>query len=246
MRPPVPHHRPVGGAPRHPLRLLIVEDEKRLATALARGLAAEGFVVDTAHDGVTGLHMASERDYDLIVLDIMLPGLNGYRVCAQLRAAGDDTPILMLTAKDGEYDEAEGLDTGADDYLTKPFSYVVLQARIRALLRRRSRAGARPLRIGDLAVDPAARRVERAGTDIALTAKEFAVLEHLALHAGQVVSKSDILDHVWDFAYDGDPNIVEVYVSALRRKIDVPFGRRSITTVRGAGYRLEADGGRDA
>jgi DNA-binding response OmpR family regulator len=246
MRPPVSHHRPAGGATRHLARILLVEDEKRLATALARGLAAEDFAVDVAHDGVTGLHMAQERDYDLIVLDIMLPGLNGYRVCAQLRAAGDDTPLLMLTAKDGEYDEAEGLDTGADDYLTKPFSYVVLLARIRALLRRRPRAGARLLRVGDLAVDPAARRVERAGTDIPLTTKEFAVLEHLALRAGQVVSKSDILDHVWDFAYDGDPNIVEVYVSALRRKIDVPFGRRSITTVRGAGYRLEDDGGRDA
>ncbi|MEU2061936.1 response regulator transcription factor [Streptomyces sp. NPDC013455] len=228
------------------MRLLIVEDERRLATALARGLGAEGFAVDVAHDGVTGLHLAQEREYDLVVLDIMLPGLNGYRVCAQLRAAGHDTPILMLTAKDGEYDEAEGLDTGADDYLTKPFSYMVLLARIRALLRRRTRGGARVLRIGDLTVDPAARRVDRAGTDIALTAKEFAVLEHLALHAGQVVSKGDILDHVWDFAYDGDPNIVEVYVSALRRKIDVPFRRRSITTVRGAGYRLETDGGRDA
>ncbi|MFF4794913.1 MULTISPECIES: response regulator [unclassified Streptomyces] len=226
------------------MRLLIVEDEKRLATALARGLAAEGFAVDLAHDGVTGLHMTQDQDYDLIVLDIMLPGLNGYRICAQLRAAGDDTPILMLTAKDGEYDEAEGLDTGADDYLTKPFSYVVLQARIRALLRRRTRGRPPVLRIGDLTVDPAARRVERAGADITLTAKEFAVLEHLAVRAGQVVSKKDILDHVWDFAYDGDPNIVEVYVSALRRKIDVPFGRRSITTVRGAGYRLEADGGR--
>ncbi|MFB7733720.1 response regulator [Streptomyces sp. NPDC056112] len=228
------------------MRLLIVEDEKRLATALARGLAAEGFAVDLAHDGLTGLHMTQEQDYDLIVLDIMLPGLNGYRICAQLRATGDDTPILMLTAKDGEYDEAEGLDTGADDYLTKPFSYVVLQARIRALLRRRTRGGSPVLRIGDLTVDPAARRVERAGADVTLTAKEFAVLEHLALRAGQVVSKTDILDHVWDFAYDGDPNIVEVYISALRRKIDVPFGRRSITTVRGAGYRLEADRGRDA
>ncbi|MFF7189792.1 response regulator [Streptomyces sp. NPDC008222] len=228
------------------MRLLIVEEEKRLAVALARGLSAEGLAVDLAHDGVAGLHMAQEQDYDLIVLDIMLPGLNGYRICAQLRAAGDETPILMLTAKDGEYDEAEGLDTGADDYLTKPFSYVVLQARIRALLRRRTRAGAQVLRIGDLTVDPGAKRVERAGTEVVLTAKEFAVLEHLALQAGQVVSKADILAHVWDFAYDGDPNIVEVYVSTLRRKLDGPFGRRSITTVRGAGYRLEADGGRHA
>ena len=225
------------------MRLLIVEDEKRLATALARGLSAEGFAVDVAHDGVGGLHLAQDQDYDLIVLDIMLPGLNGYRICDRLRAVGDETPILMLTAKDGEYDEAEGLDTGADDYLTKPFSYVVLQARIRALLRRRTRAAAQALRIGDLTVDPGARRVERAGTEVVLTAKEFAVLEHLALHAGQVVSKADILAHVWDFAYDGDPNIVEVYVSTLRRKLDVPFGRRSITTVRGAGYRLEPDGG---
>ncbi|WP_073949797.1 response regulator [Streptomyces kebangsaanensis] len=228
------------------MRLLIVEDEKRLATALARGLAAEGFVVDLAHDGVTGLHRAQEREYDLIVLDIMLPGLNGYRICAQLRAAGNDTPILMLTAKDGEYDEAEGLDTGADDYLTKPFSYVVLQARIRALLRRRTRAVGPLLRIGDLTVDPGAKRVERSGRNITLTTKEFAVLEHLTLRAGQVVSKTDILEHVWDFAHSRDPNIVEVYISALRRKIDVPFGRRSITTVRGAGYRLEADGDRDA
>ncbi|MER6211772.1 response regulator transcription factor [Streptomyces sp. NPDC001642] len=226
------------------MRLLIVEDERRLAAALARGLSAEGFVVDVAHDGLAGLRLAQDRDYDLIVLDIMLPGLNGYRICARLRAEGDETPILVLTAKDGEYDEAEGLDTGADDYLTKPFSYVVLQARIRALLRRRNRAGTAPvLRFGDLAVDQAARRVERAGTDIALTAREFAVLEHLALHAGQVVSKSDILAQVWDLAYDGDPNVVEVHVSALRRKLDTPFGRRTITTVRGAGYRLETDGG---
>ncbi|MER7537990.1 response regulator transcription factor [Streptomyces sp. NPDC097704] len=228
------------------MRLLIVEDEKRLATALARGLAAEGYTVDLAHDGASGLRLAREQEYDLIVLDIMLPGLNGYRVCGQLRAAGDTTPILMLTAKDGEYDEAEGLDTGADDYLTKPFSYVVLKARIRALLRRRPQTGPQVLRIGDLTVDPAARRVDRGGVDIALTTKEFAVLEHLVRHAGQVVSKADVLAHVWDFAYDGDPNIVEVYVSALRRKLDVPFDRRSITTLRGAGYRLEADGGRDA
>ncbi|MFF4759852.1 response regulator transcription factor [Streptomyces sp. NPDC001292] len=227
------------------MRLLIVEDERRLAAALARGLAAEGFAVDVAHDGVDGLHLAREQEYDLIVLDIMLPGMNGYRVCASLREDGDDTPILMLTAKDGEYDEAEGLDTGADDYLTKPFSYVVLQARIRALLRRRTRTGSTVLRVGSLSLDPGARRVTRDGEEVPLTTKEFAVLEHLARHAGEVVSKADILAHVWDFAYDGDPNIVEVYVSALRRKIDVPFGRRSIKTVRGAGYRLEAEGGRD-
>ncbi|XVQ11754.1 response regulator transcription factor [Spirillospora sp. CA-255316] len=226
------------------MRLLIVEDEKRLAASLAGGLAAEGFAVEVAHDGRTGLERALDRDYDLIVLDIMLPGLNGYRVCAELRAAGDETPILMLTAKDGEYDEAEGLDTGADDYLTKPFSYVVLLARIRALLRRRARGGAVPsIVLGDLTVDPAAKRARRGDVEVELTAKEFAVLEHLAVNAGQVVSKAQIMEHVWDFAYDGDPNIVEVYVSALRRKIDAPFGRRSIVTVRGAGYRLATDGG---
>ncbi|KRV49437.1 two-component system response regulator [Wenjunlia vitaminophila] len=225
------------------MRLLIVEDERRLATALARGLAAEGFAVDVTHDGAEGLRLATGRDYDLVLLDIMLPGLNGYRVCAALRAAGVETPVLMLTAKDGEYDEAEGLDTGADDYLTKPFSYVVLLARVRALLRRRTRGAAPVLRVGDLTLDPAARRCLRGTQEVSLTAKEFAVLEHLAVRAGQVVSKADILEHVWDFAYDGDPNIVEVYVSALRRKMDAPFGRRSITTVRGAGYRLVADGG---
>ncbi|TYK43005.1 response regulator transcription factor [Actinomadura decatromicini] len=225
------------------MRLLIVEDEKRLATSLARGLAAEGFVVETVHDGARGLDRALGGEFDLIVLDIMLPGMNGYRVCGALRAAGDETPILMLTAKDGEYDEAEGLDTGADDYLTKPFSYVVLVARIRALLRRRTRGAAPSIVLGDLTVDPAARRVFRGNAEVELTAKEFAVLEHLAANAGQVVSKAQIMEAVWDLAYGGDPNIVEVYVSALRRKLDVPFGRKSIMTVRGAGYRLARDGG---
>ncbi|SFJ89718.1 response regulator transcription factor [Streptomyces pini] len=220
------------------MRVLIVEDEKRLALSLARGLTAEGFAVDVAHDGTGGLHRATEGPYDLIVLDIMLPGMNGYRVCSALRAAGDETPILMLTAKDGEYDEAEGLDTGADDYLTKPFSYVVLLARVRALLRRRTRGGASVLRVGGLTVDPAARRVTLDGREVALTAKEFAVLEYLAVRAGEVVSKSEILEHVWDFAYEGDVNIVEVYVSALRRKL----GSAAIATVRGAGYRLVRTG----
>ncbi|MBB5935791.1 response regulator transcription factor [Streptomyces zagrosensis] len=218
------------------MRLLIVEDEKRLALSLAKGLTAEGFAVDVVHDGVSGLHRASEGAYDLVVLDIMLPGMNGYRICAALRAAGHEVPILMLTAKDGEYDEAEGLDTGADDYLTKPFSYVVLLARVRALLRRRGTGASPVLRVGALSVDRAARRVERDGTEIALTAREFSVLEQLAVRAGEVVSKADILEHVWDFAYEGDPNIVEVYISALRRKL----GSGLIDTVRGAGYRLVA------
>ncbi|MFJ1588131.1 response regulator transcription factor [Streptomyces sp. NPDC088197] len=217
------------------MRLLIVEDEKRLAVSLAKGLTAEGFAVDVVHDGLSGLHLAGDRAYDLVVLDIMLPGMNGYRVCAALRAAGNDVPILMLTAKDGEYDEAEGLDTGADDYLTKPFSYVVLVARVKALLRRRASPGASPvLRVGGLAVDTSARRVLRGEDEVALTAKEFAVLEQLAVRAGQVVGKPEILEHVWDFAYDGDPNIIEVYISALRRKL----GAATIQTVRGAGYRL--------
>ncbi|GGY87981.1 response regulator transcription factor [Streptomyces poonensis] len=219
------------------MRLLIVEDEKRLALSLAKGLTAEGYAVDVVHDGLEGLHRAGEGVYDLVILDIMLPGMNGYRVCAALRAAGHDVPILMLTAKDGEYDEAEGLDTGADDYLTKPFSYVVLVARVKALLRRRGTAGASPVRVvGDLKVDTAARRVFLTEREITLTAKEFSVLEQLVVRAGEVVSKSDILEHVWDFAYEGDPNIVEVYVSTLRRKL----GAHLIKTVRGAGYRLEA------
>lgn len=216
------------------MRLLIVEDEKRLATSLARGLTAEGFAVDVVHDGLSGLRRATDGSYDLIVLDVMLPKMNGYRVCAALRAAGDETPILMLTAKDGEYDEAEGLDTGADDYLTKPFAYVVLVARIRALLRRRTRGARGEIRAGSLVLDPASRRVTQDGEEVELTAREFAVLEQLALRAGEVMSKAEILEHVWDFAYDGDPNIVEVYVSSLRRKP----GPGTIVTLRGAGYRL--------
>ncbi|MEU5212599.1 response regulator transcription factor [Streptomyces sp. NPDC020742] len=243
MRPPAPHqfpsphHHPAAEPARRPFRLLIVEDEQRLARSLAKGLAAEGYAVDVVHDGLEGLHRAGAGEYDLVVLDIMLPGMNGYRVCGALRAAGNDVPVLMLTAKDGEYDEAEGLDTGADDYLTKPFSYVVLVARVKALLRRRARSHPPVLRVGALALDQGARRVERDGAEVALTAKEFAVLEQLAVRPGEVVSKAEILEHVWDFAYEGDVNIIEVYVSALRRKL----GAGHIVTVRGAGYRLVAD-----
>ncbi|GLZ80891.1 DNA-binding response regulator [Actinorhabdospora filicis] len=225
------------------MRLLIVEDEKRLARVLADGLGAEGHAVDLAHDGRAGLTLALREPYDAIVLDIMLPLMNGYQVCAALREAGIATPVLMLTAKDGEYDEAEGLDTGADDYLTKPFSYVVLKARLRALMRRGTVVAPTVWRFGDLVVDPAARTCARGTSPITLTAKEFAVLEHMARHAGRVVPKTEILDHVWDHAYEGDVNIVEVYISNLRRKIDAPFGRAAIITLRGAGYRLAVDGG---
>lgn len=220
------------------MRLLIVEDERELAESLRRGLIAEGYTVDVVHDGNSGLELAMSEGYQAIVLDLMLPGLNGYQVCARLRASRVGTPVLVLTAKDGEYDEAEALDTGADDYLTKPFSYVVLLARVRALLRRGGEPRPAVLTVGDLVVDQARRVCSRGSTPITLTAKQFAVLACLARRADTVVSKTEILDEVWDAAYDGDVNIVEVYIRALRRRIDEPFGRLSIETVRGAGYRL--------
>ena len=222
---------------------MVVEDEKRLAAGLKRGLEAEGFATDIALDGTDGLWMARENPYDVIVLDIMLPGINGFKVCATLRDEGNWTPILMLTAKDGELDEAEALDTGADDYLTKPFSYVVLVARLRALMRRGARERPAVLEAGDLRFDPGARRATRGETHVELTAREMALLEFLLRHKGEVVSKREILDHVWDYDFEGDPNIVEVYVRHLRNKLDRPFGRAAIETLRGAGYRLAADGG---
>ncbi|MBF8185618.1 response regulator transcription factor [Nonomuraea sp. K274] len=222
------------------MRVLLVEDEERLADLVKGGLAGEGFAVDVAHDGRDGLWMATENTYDVIVLDVMLPRMNGYAVCSRLRKAGDWTPIMMLTAKDGIYDEAEALDNGADDYLAKPFSYVVLLARLRALVRRGGRERPVSISVGDLVIDPAGLRCRRGEVAIGLTPKEFAVLHALARRAGEVVSKSELLAQAWDFSYDGDPNIVEVYISALRRKIDGPFGRTTLMTVRGAGYRLEA------
>ncbi len=225
------------------MRVLVVEDEKKVAAAVKRGLEAEGFAVDVALDGVDGLWMATEHDYDAIVLDIMLPGKSGYRVCAELREAGNWTPVLMLTAKVGEFDEAEALDTGADDYLTKPFSFVVLVARIRALLRRSGKSSPAPIAAGDLRVDPARHQCWRGETEVELTAREFSVLEYVMRRAGEVVPKAEILEGVWDYDFEGDPNIVEVYVRHLRRKIDEPFGRAAIETIRGAGYRLAADGG---
>lgn len=226
------------------MRVLVVEDERRLAAAVRRGLEAEGFAVDLAHDGVTGLHMARTGEYDGVVLDIMLPGLSGYKVCSTLRAEENWVPILILSAKDGEYDQADGLDLGADDYMTKPFSYVVLAARLRALLRRGAAPRPSVLRAGDLSLDPAAKAVRRGPEPIALTAREFSLLEYLIRHRGSVVSKAELLSHVWDSPDDvSDLNVVEVYVGYLRRKIDAPFGRRAVRTVRGAGYMLAADGG---
>jgi two-component system, OmpR family, response regulator len=225
------------------VKILVVEDEAKLTAALARGLEAEGFAVDTALNGEDGLWRAKEFTYDAIVLDIMLPRLNGYQVCAQLREAGIWTPILMLTAKDGDLDEAEALDTGADDYLTKPFSYVVLVAHLRALLRRGTPDRCSSLVAGDLRLDIAAHSCWRGETEIALTTREFQVLEYLFHNVGQVVTKTGIVDHVWDAAYDGDLNVVEVHISSLRKKIDTAFGRRAIQTIRGVGYRLLANGG---
>jgi DNA-binding response OmpR family regulator len=225
------------------VRVLLVEDEVRLADNVRRGLAAEGFVVDVVHDGTDGLFNAQVNGYDVVVLDIMLPGLNGYEVCRRMRAAGVWTPVLMLTAKDGEYDQADALDLGADDYLTKPFSFLVLVARLRALIRRGAPARPTVLTAGDLALDPAARTVQREGREVTLTPREFGLLHFLMRHRGEVVSKSRILESVWDAHYDGDDNVVEVYVGYLRRKIDAPFGRHAIETVRGAGYRLAAGGG---
>jgi DNA-binding response OmpR family regulator len=219
------------------MRLLVVEDERRLAAGLRKGLEAEGFAVDVAYNGIDGVWMARENPFDAIILDVMLPGANGNQVCRTLRSDGNWTPILMLTAKDGVADVVEGLDTGADDYLAKPFAYAVLLARLRALLRRGARPRPTVLEVGTLRLDPAARHVWLEGNEIGLTAREFAVLEFLFRHPGEVLSKKDILDHVWDFDFDGDSNIVEVYVRRLRTKLGEP----AIETVRGAGYRLVAD-----
>jgi len=224
-------------------RVLVVEDEPNIAEAVQRGLAAEGFAVDVASDGTTGLWKATSVAYDVVLLDVMLPGMSGYEVLKRMRAAEVWSPVLMLTAKDGEYDIADALDIGADDYLTKPFSFVVLVARVRALQRRGSRAQSTVMTAGDLVVDPSRRRCERAGQEISLTAREFAVLEYLMSRREEVVSKAEIVASVWDENFDGDLNIVEVYIGYLRRKIDLPFGRHAIGTVRGVGYRLHGHGG---
>ncbi len=225
------------------MRVLVVEDEAALADGIRRGLVAEGYAVDVTDNGVDGLWMATEHAYGAIVLDVMLPGKNGYAVCAELRKAEVWTPVLILTARDGERDETHALDTGADDFLAKPFSFAVLTARLRALVRRGATERPTVLEAGDLRLDPGARRVWRDGVEVELTARETSLLEFLLRRKGEAVTKTNVLDNVWDDLFEGDPNIVEVYVRRLRNKLDRPFGRESITTVRGVGYRLEPDGG---
>jgi DNA-binding response OmpR family regulator len=224
------------------VRVLIVEDEVHLGESIGRGLRAEGFDVELVHDGLDGLWRARERPYAAVVLDILLPGMNGFEVCRTLRAEGVWTPILVLTAKDGEWDEAEALDTGADDFLSKPFSFVVLVARLRALARRGGTPRPSVRRAGDLVLDPATRTCARGDVAVTLTPRELALLDALMERPGDVVAKRDLLARVWGDDVDGDANVVEVYVGYLRRKIDVPFGRHSLQTVRGVGYRVVDDG----
>ncbi len=224
------------------MRILVVEDEALIARALREGLEAEGYAVDVCDRGDDGLWRATEFSYDAIILDLMLPGTNGYVVCRELRERGVTTPVMMLTAKDGEFDQAEGLDTGADDYVTKPFSFVILLARLRALLRRGQSERPAVLTAGDLVLDPADRTCRRGDVEIELTPREFGLLRYLMHRAGEPVSKQDLIDHVWaDEALE--VNVLQVYIGYLRRKVDEPFDRNAIETVRGHGYRLAADGG---
>jgi two-component system, OmpR family, response regulator len=225
------------------VRILVVDDDSRVAGAVKRGLEREGYAVDVALDGTEGGWLATENAYDAMVLDVMLPGMRGDLLCSTLREAGVWTPILMLTAKSGESEEAQALDAGADDFLAKPFSYLVLLARLRALVRRGGPERPQVLAAGDLRLDPAAHDVWRGEVPVPLSPRQFSLLEYLMRHAGDVVSKRAILEHVWDFAFEGDANIVEVYVRQLRLRIDEPFGRTALRTVRGAGYRLDPDGG---
>ena len=222
------------------MKVLIVEDEPLLASTLTIGLRAEGFVVVAVANGVDGLWHATENEFDVIVLDIMLPGLNGYEVLRRMRARNVWTPVMMLTAKDGEYDQTDAFDLGADDYLTKPFSFIVLVARLRALVRRAAPRRPAVLKAGSLSLDPARRQVQRDETTIALTPREYGLLEFLMRKKDTVVTKAEILQNVWDAHYEGADNVVEVYVGYVRRKIDIPFGTKTIETVRGVGYRLES------
>ena len=224
------------------MRVLVVEDEAKMASLIERALGREGYAVDVARDGAEALWAVEETDYDAIVLDAMIPAPDGFEVCRKIRAAGRWNPVLMLTARDGVEDRVRGLDAGADDYVVKPFSLAELLARLRALTRRK--LGARPveLQVGDLTLDTAHHEVRRAGEAVSLSPKEFALLELFMRRPGEVLSRTHILDHVWDFAYDGGSNVVDVYVGYLRRKIDLPFGRSDLETVRGVGYRLRAPG----
>ena len=221
------------------MKVLVVEDEARLASTLSMGLQAEGFLVVTAASGTAGLWEASEHQFDAIVLDIMLPGLNGYEVLRKIRAKKIWTPVLMLTAKDGDYDQTDAFDLGADDYLTKPFSFIVLVARLRALIRRGAPQRPVVLTGGGVSLDPARRTVRRGSRSITLTPREFGLLEYLIRHKDTWVTKADILHNVWDSHFSGPHNVVEVYIGYLRRKIDVPFGTHTIETMRGVGYRLD-------
>lgn len=223
------------------MRVLIVEDEPRLSSTLAIGLRAEGFAVVEAANGIDGLWQATENGFDVVVLDIMLPGLNGYEVLRRMRSRSVWTPVLMLTAKDGEYDQTDAFDLGADDYLTKPFSFIVLVARLRALVRRAAPHKPPMLTAGTLTVDPGRRIVHRGDKTLSLTPREYGVLEYLMRNKNVAVTKADILHNVWDAHYDGPDNVVEVYVGYVRRKIDIPFGTNTIETIRGVGYRLAAD-----
>ena len=226
------------------MRLLVVEDAVRMADLLRRGLEEEGYAVDVVMTGHDGVWMATEVAYDAIVLDVMLPDIDGFEVCRRLREAGRWSPVLMLTARDGVHDRVRGLDLGADDYLTKPFALVELLARLRALVRRGERERPSVVTVDDLSLDPATRQVRRGERDVSLTPKEFSLLEYLMRHPGQVLSRARIMDHVWDFAFDGDSNVLEVYIRYLREKVDRPFGHRSIETVRGVGYRLRVEEGK--
>jgi two-component system, OmpR family, response regulator len=225
------------------VRVLVVEDETKMAALVRRGLQEDGHAVDVVRDGEDAVWMGTEHPYDAILLDVMLPDINGFEVCRRLRAAGRWAPVLMLTARDGVTDRVRGLDAGADDYLTKPFALAELLARLRALARRGGHERPPVLAAGDLRLDPATKTVHRGDTEIVLTPKEFALLECFLRAPGEVLSRTRLIEHVWDFAYDGDSNVVEVYVRYLREKVDRPFGRASIETVRGMGYRLRADGG---
>jgi two-component system OmpR family response regulator len=226
------------------MRVLVVEDELRMARLVQRGLVSEGLAADVAPTGEDALLAAGAHEYDAIVLDVLLPGIDGFETCRRLRKSGVWAPVLMLTARDSVEDRVAGLDTGADDYLVKPFAFAELLARLRALVRRGDSQRPSVLEVGDLQLDPATHDVRRAGTEIQLSAKEFALLETFMRHAGEVLSRYKLLEHAWDFAYENQSNIIDVYVRRLRAKIDEPFGRRSLETVRGVGYRLRPDGGR--